>query len=85
MNCATNASHHLLSAIWRKEMIAFESLRRSNGLGSCVGGRGARSIAELGLDHLVLVDDDGVAVGMVSALDFVRALVGYVDTSPIPI
>lgn len=37
---------------------------------------GARRLVELDVHHLVVVDDDGVAVGMVSALDFVRALVG---------
>ena len=37
---------------------------------------GARALAEYGLHHLVVVDDGGVAIGMVSAIDFVRALVG---------
>lgn len=37
---------------------------------------GARTLVEVGVHHLVVVDDQGVAVGMVSALDFVRALVG---------
>lgn len=37
---------------------------------------GAHRLAELGVHHLVVVDDKGVAVGMVSALDFVRAFVG---------
>lgn len=37
---------------------------------------GARTLVEVGVHHLVVVDDCGVAVGMVSALDFVRALVG---------
>ncbi len=37
---------------------------------------GARSLVELSVHHLVVVDPQGIAVGMVSALDFVRALVG---------
>jgi CBS-domain-containing membrane protein len=37
---------------------------------------GARALVDHGVHHLVVVDDRGVAVGMVSALDFVRALVG---------
>ena len=36
----------------------------------------ARILAERGVHHLVVVNDEGVAVGMVSALDFVRAFVG---------
>jgi len=37
---------------------------------------GARALAEYGVHHLVVVNDEGICVGMVSALDFVRALVG---------
>jgi CBS-domain-containing membrane protein len=37
---------------------------------------GARRLAESGHHHLVVVDEKGVAVGMVSSLDFLRALVG---------
>lgn len=37
---------------------------------------GARMLAELDVHHLVVVDSRGVAVGMVSALDFVRAFIG---------
>ncbi len=37
---------------------------------------GARMLVEVGVHHLVVVDDHGVAVGMVSALDFVRAFIG---------
>lgn len=36
---------------------------------------GARALADANVHHLVVIDDDGVAVGMVSALDFVRAFV----------
>lgn len=36
---------------------------------------GARALADANVHHLVVVDDHGVAVGMVSALDFVRAFV----------
>lgn len=43
---------------------------------------GARAIAELNLHHLVVVDDHGIAVGMVSALDFVRAMVGHSAQHP---
>lgn len=37
---------------------------------------GARKLALSTLHHLVVVDARGVAVGMVSAVDFLRALVG---------
>jgi len=43
---------------------------------------GARALAEGDYHHLVVVDDDGVAVGMVSALDFLRALVGLAPRHP---
>ena len=43
---------------------------------------GARVIADHGMHHLVVVDDGGAAVGMVSAIDFVRALVGLPVTHP---
>jgi CBS-domain-containing membrane protein len=36
---------------------------------------GARALADANVHHLVVIDDHGVAVGMVSALDFVRAFV----------
>ena len=36
----------------------------------------ANTMVALDVHHLVVVDDAGVAVGMVSALDFVRAFVG---------
>ena len=41
---------------------------------------GARALATSGAHDLVVVDESGVAVGIVSALDFVRALVG----APVP-
>jgi CBS domain-containing protein len=43
---------------------------------------GARQLAESDFHHLVVVDDMGVAVGMVSSLDFVRALVGLPPRHP---
>lgn len=43
---------------------------------------GAKQLAESDYHHLVVVDDVGVAVGMVSALDFVRALVGLSPRHP---
>lgn len=36
---------------------------------------GARALADADVHHLVVVDEHGVAVGMVSALDFVRAFI----------
>jgi len=36
---------------------------------------GARALADANVHHLVVVDDAGLAVGMVSALDFLRAYV----------
>jgi CBS-domain-containing membrane protein len=36
---------------------------------------GGRALADANVHHLVVVDDRGVAVGMVSALDLVRAFV----------
>jgi CBS-domain-containing membrane protein len=43
---------------------------------------GAKELAVTGYHHLVVIDDKGVAVGMVSAIDFVRALVGVEVTHP---
>ena len=36
----------------------------------------AKKLAETDYHHLVVVDDKGVAVGMVSSIDFLRALLG---------
>ena len=43
---------------------------------------GAKQLAESDYHHLVVVDDKGVAVGMVSSLDFLRALVGLPPRHP---
>lgn len=43
---------------------------------------GAKKLAETDYHHLVVVDDGGVAVGMVSSLDFLRALVGLPPRHP---
>ncbi|HVH43631.1 MAG TPA: CBS domain-containing protein [Labilithrix sp.] len=43
---------------------------------------GARKLGESNHHHLVVVDEKGVAVGMVSSLDFVRALVGLPPRHP---
>jgi CBS-domain-containing membrane protein len=43
---------------------------------------GARQLAESDYHHLVVVDDKGVAVGMVSSLDFVRAMIGLPPRHP---
>lgn len=43
---------------------------------------GAKTLADSGVHHLVVVDEEGVAVGMVSAVDFVRAFVGRATTHP---
>jgi CBS-domain-containing membrane protein len=43
---------------------------------------GARLLADANMHHLVVVDDGGAAVGMVSAIDFVRALAGLPVTHP---
>ena len=43
---------------------------------------GARRLVDSGMHHLVVVDDDGLAVGMVSAVDFVRAFIGEATTHP---
>ena len=43
---------------------------------------GARAMADANVHHLVVVDDDGVAVGMVSAIDFVRAFVEHPSRHP---
>jgi CBS domain-containing protein len=37
---------------------------------------GAKTLARTDVHHLVVVDERGVAIGMVSAIDFVRALAG---------
>lgn len=43
---------------------------------------GAKQLAESEYHHLVVVDDKGVAVGMVSSLDFLRALVDLPPRHP---
>lgn len=43
---------------------------------------GARKLAETDFHHLVVIDDKGVAVGMVSAGDFMRALLGLSPRHP---
>ena len=43
---------------------------------------GARKLAESHYHHLIVVDEKGIAVGMVSSLDFVRALVGLPPRHP---
>jgi CBS domain-containing protein len=45
---------------------------------------GARTLAQHDVHHLVVVDEHGVAVGMVSALDFIRAFVGAPPHHPGP-
>ncbi|HSO32793.1 MAG TPA: CBS domain-containing protein [Labilithrix sp.] len=45
---------------------------------------GARVLVEAGVHHLVVVDKGGVAIGMVSALDLVRAFVGAPPHHPEP-
>jgi CBS-domain-containing membrane protein len=45
---------------------------------------GARKLAETDYHHLVVVDDTGVAVGMVSSVDFLRALLGVTLHHPAP-
>ena len=42
----------------------------------------ARALANADLRHFVVVDSAGVAVGVVSALDFVRALTGLAPRHP---
>ncbi len=44
--------------------------------------RGAELLAESPYHHLVVVDDDGVAVGIVSAVDFLRALLDLPPRHP---
>lgn len=43
---------------------------------------GARKLAESSFHHLVVVDDKGVAVGMASAVDFLRAILGLEPRHP---
>jgi CBS domain-containing protein len=45
----------------------------------------ARRLAEAGVHHLVVVDGEGRAAGMLSALDVVRALVGLEAKHPLAI
>lgn len=44
----------------------------------------ARELAKNRADTMVLVDDHGVAVGALSALDVLRALFGYAEAEPTP-
>jgi CBS domain-containing protein len=46
--------------------------------------RAARTMAEAGVHHLVVVDDEGRAAGMLSALDCVRAFLGMAAAHPAP-
>jgi CBS-domain-containing membrane protein len=43
---------------------------------------GAKILAASGYHHMVVVDDLGVAVGMVSAMDLLRALTGLPPSHP---
>ncbi len=43
---------------------------------------GAKALAATDYHHLVVVDDKGVAVGMVSSVDFLRALLGLEPRHP---
>ncbi len=43
---------------------------------------GAKQLAESDYHHLVVIDEKGVAVGMVSSLDFLRALLGLSPRHP---
>jgi uncharacterized protein (TIGR02284 family) len=45
---------------------------------------GARILAEADVHHLVVVDDGGVAIGIVSSVDFVRAFSGAPPRHPAP-
>lgn len=47
-------------------------------------GEGARLMAERDLHHLVVVDARGAAVGMVSSVDFLRALLDLPVRHPAP-
>jgi CBS-domain-containing membrane protein len=42
----------------------------------------AKKLAESDFHHFVVVDDKGVAVGMVSSVDFLRALLGMESRHP---
>jgi CBS-domain-containing membrane protein len=44
---------------------------------------GARTLAESSLHHLVVVDDKGIAVGMVSSIDFLRAMLDMPPEHPV--
>jgi CBS-domain-containing membrane protein len=50
--------------------------------GSASVEEGARILAEYGTHQLVVVDDGGRAIGMVSAVDFVRGLLGVPAAHP---
>jgi CBS domain-containing protein len=57
-----------------------EPVRIVNGTASVEDG--ARKLAEYGTHQLVVVDDAGHAIGMVSAVDFVRGLLGVPAAHP---
>jgi uncharacterized protein (TIGR02284 family) len=52
--------------------------------GSATIREGARALADEDVHHLVVVDDGGVAIGIVSSVDFVRAFSGIVARHPTP-
>jgi CBS domain-containing protein len=45
----------------------------------------AKAMLEAGTHHLIVVDEHGAAVGMLSSLDLVRALTGAVPHHPEPV
>jgi len=57
-----------------------EPVRVINGSASVEDG--ARMLAEYGTHQLVVVDDGGRAIGIVSAVDFVRGLLGFPAAHP---
>jgi CBS-domain-containing membrane protein len=74
-----DAEHRPIGVVSLRDCAGDEEPKMSSPAKSVRAGatiaEGARALADANVHHLVVVDDHGVAVGMVSALDFVRAFV----------
>jgi CBS domain-containing protein len=73
--------HHPIGVVSLRDLVRGEGRPRMSSPARCVPAdasldHAARILAEDNLHHLVVVDGTGRAVGMLSALDILRALVG---------
>lgn len=69
-----------LRELQHEPVVASTTIHTVNAAASIL--EGARILARNDLHHLVVVDSEGIAVGMVSAVDFVRELAGLAPHHP---